>query len=277
MDTARKSKNATGEAATSPAARRSQPGAARTKGAQSARKVLQMLTYFEPDRPLATVDALARACRLPLSTAYRYVALLREVGLLSDDGRGSYQLSVRVVRMAKAAQAAMGLLEPARPVMQRLNDQTGETVLLLRRIGDHAICIERIESEQMVRLSFEIGTALPLHAGAGPKLLLAMLNERERQGYLTRVARDAGARLRAGELRAELARIREQGWAHSEGELTPGVWAAAAVVREAGRPVAALSLAAPTFRVAEADRARLTQLTREAADEVSAALDAPRP
>jgi hypothetical protein len=146
--------------------------AKRIRGTASSRKVLQVLTSFTPDRPIATVDAIAKGVKVPLSTAYRYIALLREVGLVTDDGRGGYHLSPRMVELARASRAAFSFIDVALPVMEKLRDASGESVILVRRVGEAAICIERAESAQRVRLSFEVGASYPLHRGASPKLLL---------------------------------------------------------------------------------------------------------
>lgn len=244
------------------------------RGAASSRKVLRMLMAFAPDRPFATVEALAAAAGVPMSSAYRYVALLREVGLLAEDGQGAYHLTPRVIRLAKAAQAALSFVDIARPVMQQLAQASGETVLLVRRFGDSAICIERAESADPIRLSLEIGTPFPLHQGASPKLLLANLPPVERDAYLVRAARaDRGFKARLAAFRAELERIRKARWSASAAEITPEIWAAAAPVLDDHALVAALSVAGPSYRLRQARvQERIITLTRDAADVISRAL-----
>jgi DNA-binding IclR family transcriptional regulator len=237
--------------------------------------VLQVLTTFTPDRPIVTVDAIARSVKVPLSTAYRYIALLREVGLVTDDGHGGYHLSPRMVELARASRAAFSFIDVALPVMEKLRDASGETVILVRRVGDAAICIERAESVQRVRLSFEVGASFPLHRGASPKLLLAHMVDRERDEYLARARKiDPDLRRRPGPFAEELATIVRQGWSESSEEITPDIWAAAAPVVEGTRLAAALSVAGPAFRLTERQRTRIIALTRRAADDISQKLAA---
>jgi DNA-binding IclR family transcriptional regulator len=244
--------------------------AKRIRGTASSRKVLQVLTSFTPDRPVVTVDAIAKGVKVPLSTAYRYIALLREVGLVTDDGHGGYHLSPRMVELARASRAAFSFIEVALPVMEKLRDASGESVILVRRVGDAAICIERAESAQRMRLSFEVGASYPLHRGASPKLLLAYMVDRERNDYIARARKiDADLRRRSGPFNEELTNIVRQGWSESSEEITPGVWAAAAPVVEGTRLAAALSVAGPAFRLTERQRTRIIALTRRAADEIS--------
>ncbi len=240
-------------------------------GAESSRKVLKILTSFEPESPIATVDELARRVGIPMSSAYRYVALLREVGLLTEDGQGAYHLSPRVVRMAQAARAAYGFLDLAQPVMERLRDETAETVLLVRRVGDHAICLDRAESDQPIRLSFQIGYPQPLHKGAAAKVLLAWLPETEQRRYLERLSATEANFDNAG-LSRELTEIRDCGWSSGDVQAIPDIWAAAAPIFEGNDVAAALAIAGPCFRIDEPKRAAILASTRGAAAQITAAL-----
>jgi DNA-binding IclR family transcriptional regulator len=237
----------------------------RTRGAKSSSKVLSLLAYFDVSRPAATMGTLSRAINAPKSTAYRYVSLLREFGFLMELDGGQYALGPRALGMARAAQAAIDHAALARAVMERLSAATGETVFLLRRVGDHAICIGREDPPSPARFFLEIGTAVPLHEGASPKLLLAHLAARERDAYL--------ARHRAKKLAADLRRIAKAGVGITTDEITPGVWACAAPVMQEGKVIAALSVAGLAFRIDRARRVAFEALVREAAAEVSARIE----
>ena len=236
----------------------------RTRGAKSSGKVLSLLAYFDSSRPAATMGTLSRAINAPKSTAYRYVSLLREFGFLMEIEGGQYALGPRALGMARAAQAAINYADLARPVMERLSAETGETVFLLRRVGEHAICIGRADPPNPVRFFLELGTAVPLHEGASPKLLLAHLAPRERDAYL--------ARHRVKKLGTTLGRIARAGVAITIDEITPGVWACAAPIRQDDKVIAAISVAGLGFRIDRARRNAFEALVRAAASEVSAAL-----
>ena len=251
----------------------------RTAGAESSRKVLSVLAYFEPARPAASIETLARSIRAPMSTAYRYVSLLREFGFLTEAAGGKYALGPRALGMARAAQAALSYTELARPRMEALAHDTGETVFLLRRVGDHAICVGRCDPVDPVRIFLEIGSAVPLHVGASPKMLLAHLPARERDAYIARyIERDPALRRNRARLRGELEHMRAHGSGITIDEITPGVWACAAPVIEHGRVVAALSVAGPAFRIRKGRRTAFEAMVRSAARRVSALIDGkPRP
>ncbi|HUF80728.1 MAG TPA: IclR family transcriptional regulator [Burkholderiales bacterium] len=242
----------------------------RTPGAESSRKVLSLLAYFEAARPSASMQTLARAIRAPKSTAYRYVSLLREFGFLMEVEGGQYALGPRALQLARAARAAISYAGVAHPVMERLSHDSGETAFLVRRVGDYAICIGRCDPVNPVRIFLEIGSAVPLHIGASPKLLLAHLASRERDSYLERVAAADGALKKGlGKLRAELERMRQDGSGITVDEITPGVWACAAPISEEGKVIAAVSVAGPAFRIGKPACSRFQAMVRAAAAEIS--------
>lgn len=240
-------------------------------GAESSRKVLRLLMSFGPDHPTASVEELAARIGVPLSTAYRYVLLLREVGLL-EAGDSGIQVSPRAIDLARAAVAANGIIEIARPVIQRMRDQTGESALLVRRFNDSAVCVDRVESGQPIRLSFEPGQPLPLFGGASAKVMLAFMPDAERDRYIERLPKLLTDKQRRKTLLEELPAIRERGWAVSEAEVDPGVWAAAAAVSNGRNVVAAVSVAAPAYRLARALRPRILDIVQKGAADISARL-----
>ena len=71
------------------------PPAATASGAEGARRVLAVLQAFSPQRHTLTARELAGVTGIPLPSMYRYIALLRETGLLAGDDRGAYRLTPR--------------------------------------------------------------------------------------------------------------------------------------------------------------------------------------
>ncbi|MDB5567547.1 MAG: hypothetical protein JWP84_4113 [Tardiphaga sp.] len=238
----------------------------------SSRKILRALLAFSIDKPRHSAESLAEQIGVPLSSTYRYIGILREADLIDEDGRGSFVLAPRVIGLAQAARAGTDLASIARPHMKRAAQEAGETVILIRRSGDRAICIERVESSSRIRLTFEVGTALPLHRGAGPKLLLAHLPQAECEATLNEaIARDPSFATHQKALLRELAMIREQGWSESRAEITPHVYAAAVGVRDANGVVAAVSFVAPAFRMPKASQIKLREQLQQVANDITKA------
>jgi DNA-binding IclR family transcriptional regulator len=247
----------------------------RTVGVESARKALQLLLCFEAARPRAAVAELARAAGLPLSSAYRHLALLREQGLVEEDGGGRYRVTPRVHALARAADAASPLVVAAQPLLARLAADTGATAVLFRVFGDVAVAVAAVEPRRPAHLSGVSGRGFPLHRGAPCKLLLASLPATLRAAVLDRIERaDPAARSLRRALEAELALIRRRGYAESHGEVDAGMWAVAAPVVHKRRAIAALWLALPERRLDAQRRAALREATRAAAAALSRRLAA---
>ena len=99
---------------------REQAPPAPASGAEGARRVLAVLQAFSPLQHTLTARELAEVTAIPLPSMYRYIALLRDTGLLVGDDRGAYHLSPRFISLARAAEAAETLIELADPVMRDL-------------------------------------------------------------------------------------------------------------------------------------------------------------
>jgi len=246
--------------------------AGQAHGAEGARRVLALLMAFSRERHTLTARDLSDATGVPLPSVYRYVALLRDMGLLIRDGRGSYHLSARLTALARAAEAAETLHAFADPVMRQLAGETGETVILVRLIANSAVCVRRVESTHPLRTSFEPGQPLSLERGASARLLLASMSDEMLRDYLAPLVRQdprAAARLTERVIAA-----RRDGWAVSEEEIDTGVWAVSAAVRDSTGIVAALTVPSPLVRAPAAMQEQLLRQVRDAAGKINEALRA---
>lgn len=245
-------------------------------GADSARRALELLFAFTQQRPVASVRQLAEAIDIPVPSVHRYVALLRDMGLIEEGARGQYHLTLRVEALSRAARQATSIVDVAEPLMRELSDEIDETVMLTRLVHGLPVCIHRIETTRRVRLSFEIGQHLPPLRGASARLLLGALTVGEQEKYVDQ-ALSSGALppIRSTEeFMEEVARDTQNGWAVSNQEIDEGVWAAAAPVTDAGRVVAAISAACPSFRLNEQQQSAIVDQVCRTAASISDALRA---
>lgn len=238
-------------------------GAASPGGAQ---RLLSLMLCFSRDRPTLTARELSEMTGIPGPTVYRQLAVLREAGLVIADGTSAkFHLSVRFVGLAEAAEAADPLIELADPVMRELAAATGETVLLVRAVGQAATCVHRVESTHHLRTSYEPGQPVPFERGASARILIGSMPPRVREAVVDKVAQKdprAARRLRSA---VELAASR--GWATSAAEVDNAVWATAAAIYDSeGQVIAALSVPAPMSRMSPAAKERVLEQVRAAAD-----------
>lgn len=243
-------------------------------GADSGRRALDVLFAFTEQQPVVSVRELAESLDIPVPSVHRYVALLRDMGLLEESSRGRYHLSMRVAALGRAARRAAPIVDTVEPLMRALSERIGESVLLMRLVHGAPVCIHRVESPSRFRLSFEPGQLLPALRGASARLLLGALDPESRQRYVDEALRSGalppvnGRDGYLGEVERDVAR----GWAVSNEEIDEGVWAPAAAVHEDGRVVAAISAPCPAFRVDEARRGEIVEMVRETATAASDAL-----
>ena len=250
-------------AGTTPAARQA-PG-----GTQSTQRLLTLLDQFSTERPTHTVEGLSEAIGVPRSTVYRLVSLLKAYELLEQAGESKYQLGPKAIMMGYVARSTVDLADVWRPGLEQLAGASGETALVLRRIGDAAVCIDRVECDHPVRLSFDVGKAMPLHTGAGAKVLLAGSPAELRDRYIeAAVLPEHRARLRA-----ELESIVVRGWGESHAEVDPGIWAVAApILADRDGRCLAISVAVPEYRLEAGGREELIGQTRDIAATLQAKL-----
>jgi DNA-binding IclR family transcriptional regulator len=252
----------------------SRPVSHQVRGAGSPRKVLQVLLAFSEKRPYATIGELAEIVGVPLSTCYRYVALLREVGLLEEGEKTTYHVTPRIMPVARSARVSNKLVALARPILERITDEVRETTVLMQPVGSLMMCVDTISAERVVRLVVELGTSMQLADGTSGKLILALWPESARNAYLSDRARyDDKFAAALPALEDELLQLADQGWGSTgpEIEVREGVWGCSAPVWEDAAPIAALAVVGPAFRIEPARRAELRNLVIEAAADITRA------
>ncbi|MFC3577489.1 IclR family transcriptional regulator [Streptomyces yaanensis] len=239
----------------------------------TADRALDILGLFTESKLSISGQEVATALGTARSTAYRYLQSLVGSGFLEEDPGGGFRLGLRVLELARLARRGYGLSEVALPVMRDLSAEVGETVLLTRRAGGAAICVERCEAEHPVRISYERGSVLPANAGASALALLAWLPEKESRELLEgqRLQRfTARTMTDVDVLLARLAEIRRDGHCVSRGELDADILGIAAPVRGAsGTVLAALSVAALEHRIPDRRLDQVVQAVRGAAEHIS--------
>jgi DNA-binding IclR family transcriptional regulator len=214
---------------------------------QSAERVLALLTSFDDTRAELGVTEMAALIGVHKSTASRLAAALERSGLLTRSGR-RFRLGVEAIRLGALAQRGFDLLTAMRPAMDRLAQETGETVNLAVPDGADVLNIAEVPSAYILNSSGGwIGRRTTPHAVANGKVLMAhgavaIPRRLERYTAETITARDA--------LEAELTAVRRNGYATAVAELEEGLIAVASpVFDDAGACVAALSVSGPSYRM----------------------------
>ena len=216
------------------------------------------------DRGVIRADELSALLDTPLSTVYRYLRTLTEFGFVEHTEQG-YGLGPRLHLTGGATVTSEELIRRADPLLRMLTAETGETAVIVRRVGLTAVCLHEVPSGHALRVSCGPGSATPLVAGALAKVLLAYAPLDIQQEAL------AGA-IRSGALRRDLATVRAEGIGWSQDELFVGtVMVAMPILREDGI-AAALGILAPSDRATPAWRTRAAGLLADGAESIARAL-----
>lgn len=216
---------------------------------------------------------------LSMSSVHRLLAALVRKELVRQDPESrKYLAGPWLLDLALTYLRQLDLPQIALPHMNRLRDQTRETVTLSMREGASRIYLLQVESPQEIRQTVETGRKLPLHLGGSGKAILAFLQEDEREAYLAQpdLAPAVDGPIDVGSLREQLAAVRRRGFAHSRAERLPGAASVAAPIRDLrGKVVGCLSIGGPVWRFTEDNVERFGELIMATAEQVSRGLGAP--
>ncbi|MBD3924260.1 IclR family transcriptional regulator [Nocardioides cavernae] len=207
---------------------------------------------------------------------YRLVRTLHACGALrqADDG---YSLGPTMISLGYAALQSVRLVEVVRPALQRIHEQTGESVILTVLDGTDIVYMDYLETDHLLVTRARLGSRLPAYlASSGHAILSCLSPDAVTALFAGHVFSPPTARSVSSldVLQRRLEGVRRRGYALIDQELAPGHRAAAApVVDHAGHAVAAISISVPTARVTLADlRTMAEKVLLPTAQRVSASL-----
>lgn len=223
-------------------------------GAQSVERALAVLRCFESAPGDLGVSEIAGLTGLSVSTAHRLTRALCAGGLLAQDDRSErYSLGPLLVVLGRRAEQRLGYAR-ALPALERLAQDTGESVNLGIRSGPDVLVVLFVPSPHPLRFAQASGTRVPVHTSAMGKVLLAFAADppRELAGLPALTAYTDNTITDTRALAAEVEAIRAQGWSVNDEERNVGVRAVAApVLGPAGTAVAAVAVQGPTVRMTD--------------------------
>jgi IclR family transcriptional regulator, pca regulon regulatory protein len=204
-----------------------------------------------------SLSEVAAATDLARPTARRLLLTLEELGFVRSH-EGAFSLTPRVLSLGAAYAGSLGLWEIARPHLEDLVAQTGESSSMAQLDGSDIVYVARVAVPKIIALRVDIGTKFPAAQTSQGKVLLAALPPAEVPEVLARPSRSGlppyiGRSMDA--LMEELTEVRARGWAIADEELAPGVRSIAVPVRDAtGTVRAAMNV---TVHAAETSREHL--------------------
>lgn len=204
-------------------------------------------------------------------TVHRLLAELTSEGLVEQDGKRSYHFGAEAWSLGHAASHRFDLARIAEPSIERIEQETHDTVYLLRRTPGAVLCIARRDGRYPVKsLVMDVGVRYPLGIGGAGLAILAFLSQpeidvalKEVQTTLRRYPRVTMARVRALLLQAQKA-----GYAYWPGLISEAHVVGVSIRDTRGEPVGALSCAAIKERLCGARRKRIVGLLKSEAEAI---------
>ncbi len=246
-------------------------------GVQSVTRALRLIDALGESRGEVGIADLSKRVGLHLSTAHRLLTTLIQQGYCRQNPEtGRYALGPKLFHLGDVCLGQIDLRQMARPFLERLSRETGETANLVVLDGHEALYLDKVESPQNLRIFSRIGHRAPLYCTAVGKVLLAYRPEEESHALLGEAPLKAFTRntiVAPTRLRRELVRVRERGFALDKEECEEGAYCVAVPVCNAqGRVEAALSISGPTVRLGDKRVPVLAPLMRRLGEELSAQL-----
>ena len=226
-------------------ARTGKPAVRRVAAVERSLRVLEALA--EADGELGT-NELARRTRVNPSSVSRLLATLAAGGYVDhNEDSGRYRLGIRLLQLGNVALAGLDLRELAKPYLEALVEETGETATLSVPGEPDAVTVDFVQSAASIQSVARVGRPSVAHATAAGKILLAFGDIPLPSGQLERFTPKTITDPR--KLAAIVERARERGWAEAAGEREPDLNAIAAPVFGAdGRLTGILGLQGPGGR-----------------------------
>lgn len=221
---------------------------------QSVDRALSIIEAFRNGSDELGVTELGKRLGLHKSTTHGILTTLCSRGYVEQDPiTGKYRLGIRLFEMGSLVLDRMDLQIQAGPILDGLREGFQETVHLVIADGLDVVYISKRESPRSVRIVSQVGRRLPCHCTGVGKVLLAALAPGDLDrllgtGELKRFTQNTITDPK--QLREELDRVRECGYAFDNEEIEEGLRCVAAPVSDmTGKAIAAISVAGPRSRM----------------------------
>jgi DNA-binding IclR family transcriptional regulator len=216
---------------------------------------------------------LGAATGLPRGTLHRLVGSLREVGYVAPrGGRKIYGLGPRLMRLLHLGAAPASISALARPLLADLAARFGETAYLAKLTGHRVESVVMAAPDTGGQTFVQPGRVMPMHASSSGKAIFAFQDDALVDAALAEPRRrfTENTVVEEAAVRADLARVRRQGYAVCVNELDPGVASYACPVHLHGIGVIyAVGLVGLQQRASRFDIADIIAGLRAAAGEIS--------
>ena len=238
------------------------------QGAQAALRALRLLKLFTPEKPELKLAEISTLTGLNKTTTHRLLQALHSESMLDrNPAGGAYRLGPALMALGVQALSSNDLRLRARPLLNQMAKETGETATLEVPIDDTMLILDEVSGSHFVGAAGNVGTRWPIHATSTGKALIAFDEQgldRLGESFTALTSKTITER---SKLEQQLGEIRRRGFAETVDELEDGFSGVAAVVRGGmGQVLGAMSICGPTQRLSAERRASLGIILCSAAE-----------
>ncbi|EIJ82029.1 transcriptional regulator, IclR family protein [Bacillus methanolicus PB1] len=236
------------------------------------RKTITLLTAIKPNEEKEEWSAteISRKLNIPVQTVHRLLSSLEEYGFVfKDKETKKFRLGLTLMQLGFSIRDNLIVRNNALPIMEKLVNQTRESVYLTVPEGSDGIFVDCINAPLLLKVSELIGLRAPLCVGASNKVILAYMNRSKKQQIIQDLI-GKGKIKDIKKLEEDLKFIKEWGGAISFGEITERtVSVAAPIFSWEDKVIASISVIGPDTRFTENQIRDFISLTQRAAEEIS--------
>lgn len=226
------------------------------KHIQSLTRAIDIIEFISRNGNSASLTQISQNLGLSKSTIHGLISTLEDFNYIyQDQSTGIYQLGIKLFEMGQVVYSSMDLRAIAHPILTELSQKYQETVHLALLSGSEVVYIEKVDSSRSIRIISEIGGRNPTYCTGVGKVLLSGLSDSE----VEKIIETTGMKKltpntldNLADLKANLAEIRQKGYANDLEEIEVGLRCVAAPIRNhLGVIIAAISLSGPTNRISD--------------------------
>jgi DNA-binding IclR family transcriptional regulator len=227
-------------------------------------KTMSVLESLVESAEGASLKDIAAQVGLVKSSVFRILFTLKEIGYVEQVGEsGRYRLTFKTTGLVRRATEHLTLSKIARPHLVNLRDRLRESVWLAEQRRHGIVLIEALEVSHPLKLSFDVGDLCPIYATALGKAIAAYLSPKQVNALLPKgklpklTSRTLTSR---SELKAELLRVQQRGYAINDEETIAGaILVGAPLFDSLGKVFAAISMSTPTARCSPKKRKEIVE------------------
>jgi DNA-binding IclR family transcriptional regulator len=217
-------------------------------------RALVLLRYIVDHPEGLSIREVSREYGYSPATVQKLISAMHNQSfIVRDETTERYHLGSEAVQLGLAALSRLEIRQLARSYLEDLSAETGETVFLAIERGDRVLYIDKVVSDQLIRMDAPLGVDRPYNCTSVGKVLLSGM-PKERIADLFAAGsferRTDNSIVDFEILQAEIDQVREQGWATDNEEYAIGSYCIGApIFNHEGNIIAALTVSGPAERI----------------------------